>query len=215
MKNQTQFSNHAGDISHLISILILIHAVSTTKSAQGISLKTQAAYVVVFVSRYLDLFFRYVSLYNTLMKLFFIVSSIYVVFLLNRYKKNSEKTNDIFPVWYLFGGAFVFALIFNYEFSIVEILWSFSLWLESVAIIPQLVVLQRTGEAQLLTTHYIFALGLYRALYIPNWIYRYYTEGRMDKIAVISGILQTIVYSDFFYIYYKKVVKNLKFKLPE
>ncbi|ANZ77590.1 BA75_04538T0 [Komagataella pastoris] len=149
------------------------------------------------------------------MKLFFIVSSIYVVFLLNRYKKNSEKTNDIFPVWYLFGGAFVFALIFNYEFSIVEILWSFSLWLESVAIIPQLVVLQRTGEAQLLTTHYIFALGLYRALYIPNWIYRYYTEGRMDKIAVISGILQTIVYSDFFYIYYKKVVKNLKFKLPE
>lgn len=106
-------------------------------------------------------------------------------------------------------------MIFNYEFSIVEILWSFSLWLESVAIIPQLVVLQRTGEAQLLTTHYIFALGLYRALYIPNWIYRYYTEGRMDKIAVISGILQTIVYSDFFYIYYKKVVKNLKFKLPE
>ena len=33
-------------------------------------------------------------------------------------------------------------------------------------------MLQRTGEAETITTHYIAALGIYRALYIPNWIYR-------------------------------------------
>ncbi len=37
---------------------------------------------------------------------------------------------------------------------------------------PQLFMLQRTGEAETITTHYIAALGIYRALYIPNWIYR-------------------------------------------
>ena len=43
-----------------------------------------------------------------------------------------------------------------------------------MAILPQLLMLQRTGEAETITTHYLAALGLYRALYIPNWIYRYF-----------------------------------------
>ena len=49
----------------------------------GISFKTQLLYVVVFVARYLDLFFgEWVSLYNTLMKLFFIGSSGYILYLM-------------------------------------------------------------------------------------------------------------------------------------
>ena len=85
-------------------------------------------------------------------------------------------------------------------------LWTFSIWLESVAILPQLFMLQRTGEAETITTHYLFALGLYRTLYIPNWFYRYYAERFWDPIAVIAGILQTILFSDFFWIYYTKWV---------
>lgn len=64
------------------------------------------------------------------------------------------------------------SIIFTYEYTPSEILWSFSIWLESVAILPQLFMLQRTGEAETITTHYLAALGLYRGLYIPNWIYR-------------------------------------------
>lgn len=86
-------------------------------------------------------------------------------------------------------------------------LWAFSIWLESVAILPQLFMLQRTGEAETITTHYLFALGIYRALYIPNWIWRYLAEGGYwDPIPVLAGIVQTILYSDFFYIYYTKYV---------
>ena len=49
----------------------------------GISFKTQALYVAVFVTRYLDLFLgEWVSLYNTLMKLFFIGSSGYILYLM-------------------------------------------------------------------------------------------------------------------------------------
>ena len=67
----------------------------------------------------------------------------------------------------------VLALLFHYRFTIPELLWSFSIFLEAVAILPQLFLLQRTGEAETITTHYLAALGAYRALYIPNWIYRY------------------------------------------
>jgi ER lumen protein retaining receptor len=46
---------------------------------------------------------------------------------------------------------------------------------------------------------------LYRALYIPNWIWRYFAEnGWFDVIAVVAGLVQTVLYSDFFWIYYTK-----------
>lgn len=75
-----------------------------------------------------------------------------------------------------------------------------------MAILPQLFMLQRTGEAETITTHYIFALGAYRTLYLFNWVYRYYFEPNytVDWIASIAGLLQTALYSDFFYIYYIK-----------
>lgn len=73
---------------------------------------------------------------------------------------------------------------------------------------PQLFMLQRTGEADTITTHYLFALGVYRALYIPNWMYRYFTDAAFHRsfqaAPIIAGIVQTLLYSDFFYIYYNK-----------
>ena len=68
-------------------------------------------------------------------------------------------------------------------------------------------MLQRTGEAETITTHYLFALGIYRVLYILNWIYRYFADSYFDPIPVIAGIIQTVLYSDFFWIYYTKLVK--------
>ena len=60
----------------------------------------------------------------------------------------------------------------------MEVLWTFSIYLESVAILPQLFMVSKTGEAESITSHYLFALGSYRALYIVNWIYRYYAESK-------------------------------------
>lgn len=120
---------------------------------------------------------------------------------------------DDFNLLYVLVPSSILALLFNYKFTIFEILWSFSLWLESVAILPQLYMLQRQGQGDLLTVHYIFALGCYRALYIPNWIYRYATESKFDYVSILTGIIQTLIYSDFFYIYYDKVIKSIK--LPQ
>jgi ER lumen protein retaining receptor len=137
------------------------------------------------------------------------------------YKPTHDPGLDTFKVQYLLIASVALAVIWPYEYTITEILWAFSIWLESVAIMPQLLMLQRTGEAETITTHYLFALGLYRALYIPNWIWRYWTEidkhtrkPHFDSIAVVAGIIQTVLYSDFFWIYYTKVMKGKKFALP-
>lgn len=73
--------------------------------------------------------------------------------------------------------------------------------MESVAILPQLFMVSKTGEAESITSHYLFALGIYRALYLLNWIYRYYVENFYDLIAIVAGIVQTVLYCDFFYLY--------------
>ncbi|KAL1848024.1 endoplasmic reticulum retention protein [Paecilomyces lecythidis] len=164
------------------------------------------------------------SAYNTTFKILFIGSSAYIIYLmLNDYKPTNDPNLDTFKVQYLLGFSALLALLFPAEYSISEdayharplqILWTFSIWLESVAILPQLFMLQRTGEADTITTHYLFALGIYRALYIPNWIYRYFAENYFHAIPVLAGIIQTVLYSDFFYIYYTKVWKGKKFSLP-
>ena len=51
-----------------------------------------------------------------------------------------------------------------------QVLWTFSIYLEAVAILPQLFMVSKTGEAESITSHYLFALGSYRALYIVNWV---------------------------------------------
>ncbi|KAI5787199.1 ER lumen protein retaining receptor-domain-containing protein [Geopyxis carbonaria] len=205
-----------GDLSHLFSILILLHKIQTSKSCSGISFKSQILYLTVYVTRYLDLFTHFTnSYYNSLMKIIFIASSAYTIYLMmNEYKPTHDPNIDTFKIQYLIGGSAVLALVFPYKYTFAEIMWSFSIWLESVAILPQLFLVQRTGEAETITTHYLFALGAYRALYIPNWVYRRFTDGHVDPIAVIAGIVQTILYSDFFYIYWSKVMKGKKFELP-
>jgi len=77
---------------------------------------------------------------------------------------------------------------------------------------PQLYMISRTGEAETITSHYLFALGLYRALYIANWVWRFYMEDFYDWIAIVAGCVQTALYCDFFYLYITKgtsLVKSL------
>ena len=145
------------------------------------------------------------ALYNTTLKIVFIGSSAYTVYLmLNDYKPTHDPNVDTFKVQYLLAASAALGLLLPYKYTPTEMLWAFSIWLESVAVLPQLFMLQRTGEAETITTHYLFALGAYRALYIPNWVYRYFAEGYWDPIAVVAGLVQTVLYSDFFYIYYTK-----------
>ena len=204
-----------GDLSHLLAIVLLLLKIWKTRSCAGISGKSQALFLIVFVTRYLDLLTNFVSLYNTVMKLFFIGSAAGTVYLMYfKFKATYDGNHDTFRVEFLLAPAALLACLLNHEFSVMEILWTFSIYLESVAILPQLFMVSKTGEAETITSHYLFALGSYRGLYILNWIYRYHSEGFYDIIAIIAGCIQTILYCDFFYLYITKVLKGKKLQLP-
>ncbi|XP_054811553.1 ER lumen protein-retaining receptor-like [Prosopis cineraria] len=208
----------AGDFSHLLSIVVLLLKIRTTKSCAGISLKTQELYVIVFITRYLDLFTNFYSFYNIVMKLVFIGSSIGIVWYMRYHKvvkQTYNKDQDTFRHYILVLVCFLLAILIPHEFTVVEVLWTFSIYLEAVAILPQLGLLQRSSNIDNLTGKYVFLLGTYRALYILNWIYRYFTEiHKVRWIPWISGLVQTALYADFFYYYMKSWKNNETLKLP-
>ncbi len=211
-----------GDMSHVASILVLLLRLRVAKNAQGVSLRTHELFLLVFVTRYLDLFTTFYSLYNSVMKILYISSTAYIVHMIrlqepicSTYDKDQDTFRHLeFLVAPSFGLAFVTNLISG--FSLFELFWTFSIYLEAVAILPQLVVLQRYGEVENLTGNYIALMGSYRALYILNWIYRAYTEPYYQHhyLVYICGILQTALYVDFFYYYAQSKSKGGKFSLP-
>lgn len=203
-----------GDLSHVLAILLLLYKIWVSKSAAGISGKSQILFCAVFVARYLDLFTTYISLYNTVMKLLFISATAATVYLIYfKFKATYDGNHDTFRLEFVLAPALVLALIWNYAFTFFEVMWSFSIFLEAAAILPQLFMLTKTGEAENITSHYLFALGSYRALYLLNWIDRYYFEGHWDPIAVTAGVVQTVLYADFFYLYFTRVIKGRKLQV--
>jgi len=205
----------AGDISHLLAVVVLLAKIWKSRSCAGISGKTQILFAIVYTTRYLDLFTNYISLYNSVMKIVFLSASFATVYLIYfKFKATYDSNHDTFRIEFLLAPVTLLALIVNHEFTIFEVLWTFSIYLEAVAILPQLFLVSKTGEAETITSHYLFALGTYRGLYLFNWIYRYYMEDLYDLIAIVAGVVQTVLYCDFFYLYVTKVMSGRALKLP-
>jgi ER lumen protein retaining receptor len=115
----------------------------------------------------------FISLYNTTMKLFFIGSTVLIIYLM-RVKKpfcsTYDSLGDTFPhLKVLLPAALVLAIIIHAGDTTWEFVWSFSLWLEALAFIPQIIMLNKIRVIENLTSHYVAALGLYRFFYILNW----------------------------------------------
>ncbi|CAK92544.1 unnamed protein product (macronuclear) [Paramecium tetraurelia] len=145
------------------------------------------------------------SLYNTSMKLLYISSTVFIIYLM-KFKKpyclSYDSASDDFPHYkFIYTGAAVLALLVHTDLAPFELGWSYSIWLEALAIIPQLHMLQKIKDVENITSNYVGALGVYRFFYIVSWIYKYSLTGDVCWTSLLGGIVQTILYADFLYYY--------------
>ena len=170
----------------------------------------------MFLTRYLDLFTTFYSYYNSIMKILFICSTATIVFMIRTtepFKSSYDREQDSFLHWkFAVLPTVLIALVthltyYNFDIRLMELFWIFSIYLESIAILPQLVLLQRYREIENLTATFVLFMGLYRAFYIFNWVYRSYHERfyQHHYVVYFCGVLQTLLYIDFFYYYIKSV----------
>ncbi|KAF0710491.1 malate dehydrogenase, cytoplasmic-like isoform X2, partial [Aphis craccivora] len=92
---------------------------------------------------------------------------------------------------YLIVPSLMLSFVFVHVYTMIEIVWTFSIYLESVAIVPQLFMVPRTSQDESIISHYLFALCSYKAFYLLNWIYRYYEENFYDPVVIVAGIVET------------------------
>jgi ER lumen protein retaining receptor len=147
------------------------------------------------------------------MKVLYIGTTAAIIYMIKLQKPictTYDKSQDTFLHWkFAVAPCAVIAFITHFfgghgKIDPLELLWTFSIYLESIAILPQLIVLQRYREVENLTGNYIFFMGAYRALYILNWIYRAHYEPHYKHhwVVYFCGVLQTLLYADFFYYFF-------------
>ena len=195
------------DALHLLAIILLIFRIRKTRNCIGLSYRTQEIFLVTFVLRYLDLFIYFVSFYNTTMKLLFLSATCYTIYLMRKkrpYCGTYDPTADDFPhYYYIYPPVFVVTLLIHSKFNIVDFLWSYSLWLEAVAFVPQIIIIYKMKTVENITSHYIGALGCYRFFYLLGWGYRFVMGHHIFWTSVVAGIFQTAVFGNLVWEYFK------------
>ena len=89
----------------------------------GLSGKSQIMFAIVFTSRYLDLFTNFISLYNTCMKVIFIGTSYFTVFLLySKFKATYDSNHDTFRIEFLLVPVAGLSFLVNHDFSPLEVI---------------------------------------------------------------------------------------------
>ncbi|KAH8716749.1 ER lumen protein retaining receptor-domain-containing protein [Phaeosphaeriaceae sp. PMI808] len=208
-----------GDVSHTASKIILIWAIHANSSAEGVSLITQALYALVFCTRYLNIFKSSPNedgyhVWNFSLKIFYTLSSLYIIFLMTSvYARTREREKAwkfglyclagamaITPIWYLSFKKWIF-----HTNTFMSLLWTFSEILESVCVIPQLLLLRQTTVPTVIDSFYLVTLGAYRFMYVLNWIVRGAKEDRYaDPTSWVWGSIQTALLVDFAWVYYTR-----------
>lgn len=207
---------YLADLSHLISIVILLYKMFKKKSCVGVSLKTHILYLTVYVFRYVNETMFAKPYYNVFFKIFYISSSILIITLiLTKFKATYEKRYDTFRITFIYIICIPLAYFTSPRKTRLYLLHSYSLWIEAFSILPQLFLLVRSRKVNIMNQEYIFFLSIYRLFYLLNWIYKAYTDtGSTSWNLWLSGITQTIIYSDFIYNYIKMKVSTKEYELP-
>ena len=200
-----------GDGCHFLARLLILYRIGVQQNATDFSTKTQELFLLVFCTRYLDVFTRFFSLYNTFMKVFYTTATFYTVYKLRwpsgPFRRTVNYFDDPFPHWLyaVFPSAIIAFLchigqlyITRYDplFNAVDFLWTFSIVLEGVAMLPQALLIHRKKmNVDGFVLRFTALIWAYRALYILNWIYRSYHEPFYQHHALVymMGIVQTLI----------------------
>ena len=148
----------------------------------GVSLITQVLYFLVFITRYLDVFWvpPWIYWWNFFLKNVYIWTSVYIIYaMMRRYARTREREKAWRLAAYILVGSAVVGPLASVMYinwylksstGFVECLWAFSIVLESICVIPQLLLLRQTNVPTVIDSYYLVTLGAYRGFYVLNWV---------------------------------------------
>jgi hypothetical protein len=107
--------------------------------------------------------------------------------------KTYQRDKDSFRIEFLVLFVTILAIFVNYDSAPLEVAWSWSIYMESLALIPQFYMTWTTKRTDGYIILYILGMATYRGFYIGNWVYRYYNEDYYDAIAFFGGCVEVLI----------------------
>jgi len=190
---------YVGDYLHLLGVFVLFITIFKNQGVKGISKKTQILYFLVFFTRYLDLFEHSQTAYLVFFKLTYMITSVLVLFLFVKLDPSYERSNDTFRLSVVVLPCVAASVFLTKDYSTLEILWTFSEFIEGFAMVPQYVFCYREkGQHDWGTSLYVISTGGYRMFYALNWIYKKIQVPKYSDIqSWIGGLIDILFFVDF------------------
>nr|XP_043637085.1 ER lumen protein-retaining receptor erd-2.2-like [Erigeron canadensis] len=212
----------ASEFVHAAGILVLIYKLTTQNTCSGLSLQTQEL-TAIFLAVRLCCSFMMEHDIHTILDFATLVSTLWVIYMI-RFKLKATYNEDLddVPKYYLIVPCAILSLFIyphTYHSHLSKISWAFCVYLESISVLPQLSMMQKTKMIEPSTAHYVFALGVARFLGCAHWIIQVYESAGAYLFLLGSGYfwlpmvllaeaVQTFILADFCYYYVKSVVNG-------
>ena len=200
---------YIGDYIHAGAVCLVCWILIANRNCRGLSFKTQLFYLLIFVTRYLDMFSTTSphSTYLLVFKLFYIASAFGIVLTMRLWKATIETNKDTCSIAFVVVPCLLVALISSrtssHSSGFVNYCWTFSELMEGFAMLPQYIFTYRQEEENKRSDYkifiYILLIGTYRVLYAVNWIYKKIMLGSAyhDFVSWIGGIIEIALFADF------------------
>ncbi|KAI0500166.1 hypothetical protein KFK09_018375 [Dendrobium nobile] len=215
--NDPGFIFFAAELSHATGISLLIYKLIKCHTCAGLSLKSQEL-TALFLG--IKIYCSYTTFdIHVLLDMTTLITTLWVIYMIRVILKSSYmEAEDSFSVQYLVVACALMALVVHPSSSsealINRLILAFGCNLETVAIMPQLRLMQNAKVVESLTAHYVFALGLARFLSCAQWILQVVHSrgtillalgyGLWPGMVLLSEIVQTSILFDFCYYYIKR-----------
>jgi len=142
-----------------------------------------------------------------------------------QHEKTYEKDMDTCSIYAFIAGCLVLAYFVHPHLNnrkIPDMAWTAALYLESIAMVPQLFQLtKKGGEVENLAGHYIACVFVSRLMMLSFWANSYVelkpkgSEFNFPGYGVIGAqLLQVVIFGDFMWLYFAAVRTRAKLILP-
>lgn len=238
-KRRSGYFQTLASATQLLSFIIIIIKVHQSKSVSGLSANTMICYCILLFARltstipyndytpknnYSHGFYQSIEIFSLLL-------CGYILFLIFfKYNETADTRIDSkVPFYYFAIPCFLLAIIFrstkNDNF-ICDTNWAFSIYLETFAVFPQIFLFyQKKGKIESFTGHFVSLCGLSRIFSVIYWMNFYERLEAYDlpfELDEYSGyyvlgasILQLIIMADFYYLYFKSLLKGEQMNTSE
>ena len=220
-------------LTQMFAFIIVVIKVYTFQNSSGLSINTLICYALLLSARLFTnlLFSGYLPSDNSgdwfyqLTEIISLLCVLLLIYLILRvYTETSDYINDKVSFYYLAIPTFILACIVHSSLNgylPTDITWCFSMYLEAVAIFPQIqLFVVKKGQIETYTSHYVALCGLSRLLSLIFW-WDTYPELNTEVgnsisffcnycgyFIIASQVIQLLIMIDYYYLYFKSLLKG-------